>query len=231
MTTATVIVNDALKLLNLNSGILPVKPRNQDTAFRVLVDMLKAGLGDNVRLLRQMPASIAADLHEPHWATKGLKEMLAREAAPYLQAEVPANLGAGGERILRNNARQPIACSLPDSLPVGSGNQQFVLGGLHYFGGPSELIFDAHSTVNLGESATYFADFDLDASNRTTTVSSVAWSVVSGVSVSISSQSLSSNLASAVLAFGNDGSAVVRARATYANGQIKDFNFNIGVAS
>jgi hypothetical protein len=231
MTTCKTITNDALTLLNLNNGILPVDPRHQERAFTTLVDLLKALRGDNVFLVRQIPANVNADLREQPWATKGLKEMVAREVAPFLQAKIPPTLGDEGERILRNAARQPIGCSLPDTLPRGSGNAWYGTYSAWcwtFYSGFDWSDFGYYGQVNRGESDTYYADFDGDAVLRGTSVATVAWSVEGG-SVAISNQALSANLASAQLQFTTSGTQKVRARATYANGQVQDFLFSIEV--
>lgn len=228
MSTGTVIVNDALRYLNLNNGILPVDPRNQATAFAVLVDLLKLLRGDGLYVVRQFPAAINAELREPSWSTPGLKEMLAKMAAPYLRTAVPDSLGSEGERVLRTRARPPISCSMPDTLPMGSGN--YDTWWPEWFLGPDELTYEYYAAANRGESATFYADFDFDAVNKGTTVSSVVWSVISGSIVGISNQSLSDNIASAQLSFTEAGNTTVRARATYANGQTHDFLIKVSVS-
>ncbi len=232
MTVATTIVNSALRLLNLNNGILPVDPAHQVVAFECLVDMLHALRGDDLYVVRQFPATITADLKEQSWATAGLKEMLAKYSAPYLQSMVPDNIGSEGERILRNRARPPIACALPDTLPTGSGNtgHSSFAWPYRFFSGDDGVEYSFSGSVNKGESGTYYADFDYDATLRATTVASVVWSNLKSATAAISGAALSGNLASATLAFGTQGDIAVRARATYANAQIKDYLFDIGVA-
>lgn len=229
MTTCTVIVNDALALLNLNNGILPVKPAHQARAFSTLVDMLKTLRGDGIYLTRQFPASISADLREESWATQGLKEMLANAVAPYLQRPVPGF--EDGERVLRNRGRQPIGCAFPETLPMGSGNTGYCSTSWPYtfYSGFDGIEYDVYDNAFSGEVKTFYADFDYDATIRSTTVSSVAWSSIGGAAIGISGQSLSSNLASAVLTFGGSGSGKIKAKATYANGGVKDFLFSIEV--
>jgi hypothetical protein len=231
MSSCKTIVNDALALLNLGNGILPVEPRHQARAFSELVNLLNALRGDNVFLVRSIPANINADLKEPLWATRGLCDMLARAVAPFLQATVPATLSDEGERILRNTARQPISCAFPDTLPRGAGNSwygTYSAWSWTFYNGFDWSDFGYYGNANPGESDTYYADFDGDAVLRGTTVASVVWSVEGG-SVAISNQSLSSNLASAQFKFQSSGRQKIRARATYANGQIHDFLFSIEV--
>lgn len=231
MTICKIITNDALALLNLNNGILPVDPRHQERAFSQLVSLLNMLRGDNVFLVRRIPPNINAELYEPPWATDGLTEMLCRAIAPYLQAAVPASLGDEAERVLRNAARQPISCALPDTLPRGSGNSWYGVTNTWawtFYNGFDWSTFDYYGKVNPGESGTYYADFDGDAVLRDTTVSSIEWTSV-GSAVAISNQSLSGNFGQAQFAFSSSGLQKVKARALYANGQYQDFLFQIEV--
>ena len=230
MTTGTVIVNDALSLINLNSDVLPAKPAHQQRGFKALVDMLKRMRGDGQRVVRQLPSAIGTDLHEPSWATEGLKFSLAMALAPYLRQTLTNEQMLYGEKAiktLRNRASPPIACAMPDTLPRGSGNYEECYET--FFNGRLVVDYDVYAEGFVGESATFYADFDYDADNRGTSVSSVAWTNLGSTDATISSTSLSGNVASAQLSFTSEGSVIVRARATYANAQIKDFLFNVEV--
>ena len=230
MTTATVIVNDALALLNLYSDVLPADPAHQQRGFTSLVSMLHRMRGDGMLVVNQMPASILSDLKEPSWATDGLKFELASAVAPFLRAALTQEQEMYRQKAMQtlmNNAAPPVACSLPATLPRGSGNWEYQDDS--FYSGAVSFEYDIYDQRFKGESSTYYADFDYDATVRGTTVSSVAWSNQGSVSATISGASVSSNLATAVLAFPTAGTVIVRARATYANSEIKDFTFRIEV--
>lgn len=230
MTSATTIVNDALALLNLNSNILNADPAHQERGFNQLVSLLHRLRGDGMRIVRQFPAAITADLKEPSWATDGLRFELAASIAPFLRGTVSdgfADIRAEAMRVLANNARPPISCQLPDNLPVGAGNYDRLIET--FFQPELDVEYEIYASVFAGESGSYYADFDYDADTRGTTVSSVAWSNQGTASASISGASVTGNVASAVLAFPTTGSVLVRARATYVNGQIHDYTFRIEV--
>lgn len=233
MTTATKIVNDSLKLCNEFSGILPVDPKIQQQGFERLVDMLNTMRGDHLYVTPQIPAAIGDDLKEFSWAKKGLTYRLAEEVAPYIQVTgfVPTfpKMAKESWRTLYLNAKPSTNQSLPDTLPIGGGNEYWNSWVSRFYSENDNAKYEHYEIVHKGTNNLYIADFDPDASRNSTTVTSVVWSQLDSSTVTITNESLSSNTAQAFIAFPDTGIQKVKARATYADGAINDFNFQFQV--
>ena len=93
MSTAQTIVNNALRILNLNSVIKGVDPYHQQVGFQVLVDWLATERGKRIYITPQIPSSINSDLKEKPWAKKAIEYGLAYDLiAPLQVKEPPATL-------------------------------------------------------------------------------------------------------------------------------------------
>lgn len=73
----------------------------------------------------------------------------------------------------------------------------------------------------------YAVDFSSSATDRGTTVSSVAWSSEGSRSLTISNETLTDSVASADITSDWSGNGVVRVRATYASGNQESMYFHI----
>ena len=232
MTTATNIVNDALRLCNEYSDILAIDPAVQSQGFLRLVDMLESMRGEQRYVTPQIPASINDDLKEFSWAKQGLIFNLAELVAPFIQVAgfVPTfyKMQKIANRTLYVKSRPPTKQGLPETLPIGSGNHRCGWRAYQFYAGIDNIKYNYYEEPNKGEKAFYVADFDSDAALSDTSVSSVAWEVRGG-SATISNISSNLNTSTALISFTNEGLIKVRARATYANLEVKDFDFKFAV--
>ena len=230
MTTAANLINDALQWINVSSGIMPAEPDQQSRSFKLLQRMYEILPAQNVYLQLQRPASVSADLREPSYATEALVHILGKMAAPYFQAQLgPLHEEAYQDSIsmLRRKTGRIARPRYPDTLPIGSGNYCDADTFFYVDDGPSQLaLFDE---ANVGESRTYTADFNPEAQRRNTTVATVDWSNLADRRATISNQAVVSNIASARLTYGENGPIRVRARCTFANGEVYDWILHVSV--
>jgi hypothetical protein len=233
MSTAQTIVNEALGLLNLNNGFKPVDPRHQQVGFQTLVDLLIKYRGDEIYLTPQIPATITAEINEKPAAKLGLVYDLAFYiSAPLQVREFPATFSALRKDALDTlyiNFKPPTTQQYPELLPIGGGNEQYADYAFRFYGEQDLTNYQIYDQVNLNESQFFYADFDSDATLKGTTVSSVAWEVLDNAGTQISNESLTGNTAKALLTFQGEGLTTIKATATYANSEVKDFMFNIQV--
>ena len=233
MSTAQSIVNDSLRLLNQLSNINDVDPYMQQQGFYRLVDYLNAQREEDIYLTPQIPASINQELSEKPWAKMGITYDLAFYLAPYIQVkEYPSNFFDVRTRLsseLYVNAKPPTEQQYPETLPIGGGNEWYENWSYRFYSFNDRTRYDIYEEQNINEAAFYVADFDADAVKRGTTVSSVVWEVTELYTTTISEETLSGNVAMALVTFGGGGVTTFRARATYANGEIQDFNFQVRV--
>ena len=75
----------------------------------------------------------------------------------------------------------------------------------------------------------YTVDFSVAATDRSTTVSSVAWSSEGSQTLTITEESLSSGVASAVISSTNAGEGKAKVTATYADGKTESQYIRIQV--
>ncbi len=228
MSTAQKIVNESLRILNLNNGLLPVQPRSQKVGFDYLADLLLRYRGDGIYITPQIPPTVNSELREQSWARIGLIYDLAFHIAAPLQVQsLPPTFAAVREDSLRTlyiQGRPSTEQSYPDTLPVGGGNFTDNGSGYTFYSAyGKDLDFEVRDKRRSGESLVYYADFDADAVMRNTSVSSVGWKVVRGSSVTVSSASFTDNLAEATLTFSGCGQSTVSATATYASGEVKSY--------
>lgn len=226
-------MNQALELLNLNNGFKPVDPRHQQVGFRVLVDLLIKMRGDEIFVTNQIPASISQEINEKPLAKLGLTYELAYYiSAPLQIREFPPTfneLRKDACETLYINLRPSTEQQYPETLPIGGGNQTSNDFAFRFYGQQDLAEYQIYDTVNWKESAFYYADFDSDATLKGTTVSSVEWEVLDGAATQISNESLTNNVASALVTFNEEGTVTYKATATYATGEVKDFLFQVRV--
>ena len=233
MSTAQTIINNALRLLNLNSLVKGVDPYHQQIAFQVLVDWLATERGKRIYITPQIPASVNSDLKEKPYAKKAIEYAVAYDLIAPLQVRTPplniVEIKRDSYATLYVNAKPRTSMQLPDTLPLGSGNQRYSFS-FNYYADNDSTIYDIYDSVNVGDASIFYADFDAGATLKSTTVSSVEWTILENSGVTISNESLSSNLASAQFTFTGSGSQKVKALATYASGEKKTFMFSFQVA-
>ncbi len=234
MSTAQTIINEALQILNLNNGLLPVDPRHQQVAYQKLVDILILWRGEGRYITPQIPASPTQDIREKPWAKLGLVyETAFYTAAPLQVLDFPPTAGIAREMALKTlyvNARPDSSTQYPDILPIGGGNEFEWSNSYQFYGQQDNINYDIYDTANQGEALIFYADFDADAVMRNTSVSSVVWEALDS-GVVISNQSITANVANALVTFSDAGTSRFKATATYASGEIKEFNFKVTVPS
>ena len=232
MTIAKELVRRALRLNNEFSNILAVDPDLEQEAFISLVNMLEVYRGDNMYLTYQIPASISEDIQEFPWATKGLEYDLAYNLAPYIQNDSFSGMFFANRKdalaTIHIKAEPVVNMQYPETLPVGGGNEQYNSWTYRFYGEKDQTNYDIRAVRNLGEKEFYVADFEGDAVRKNTTVSSVEW-VSNDSGVTITLESLSGNVARALVEFTRAGGVTFKAIATYANGGIHEFLFNVQV--
>ena len=232
MTTAKILVNSSLKLCNEFSSLLAVDPAMQAEGFQQLVDMLETMRGNGLYVTPQIPASINDDLKEYPWAKRGLVFNLAEAVAPFIQTRdfVPAFFKQQkmANNTLYVNAKPPTNQRLPENMPVGSGNSDWCWWSRQFYDQHDNTKFNYVESPNKGEAFLYVADFDSNAVKSGTTVSSVVWTVEQGTAT-ISGTSTTLNTSTSLVTFTTEGVIKIKARATYANAEIRDFDFLFNV--
>lgn len=234
MTTATQIVDDALRVLGLRNQFQE-DPYLQQQCFRVLVDLLETYRADNIYVCPQIPPSISGDLKEFQWARLGIKHDLAFHAAPFLQVGTfPVNFMQAHSKAMEtllDNGEPPIEPQFPNTLPIGSGNEWYHYSWSYRFYTENDnAIYNYTDHQIENKKVIYYADFDSDATRKGTTVASVVWFADRGSSITITDESLSGNVASALVEFNASGQASFLATATYANGETQDFGYLVNVS-
>lgn len=226
MTIASTLVNDALQFLNVSSGIMPADPGEQQRAFTTLKRLFDMLPSKNIYLEMQRPATVNANLREPGWSTEHLVVILAKHAAPYFQADLSQGqmeLYDEAMNELRRRTGKPVSTMYPANLPLGGGNLLYGDQWEFYYPGQNEYQYTLFDQRKVGEAKIYTVDFSTEADRRNTTVSSVAWSNIGDEDATISGETLSGNIAQTMLTFGQvPGLVIVKARATFANGEIYD---------
>ena len=233
MTTAKDIVNQSLKLCNEFSRILAIDPYVQQEGFTALVDMLVTMRGDGMYVTPQIPASINDDLKELPWAKKGIIYNLAESVAPFIQSSgfVPSFFQQfkKANNTMYVNAKPPTDQRRPETMPTGSGNNDWCWWwSYEFYSQHDNTDYQYYEAPNKGEAYLYVADFDADASQNNTSVSSVTWEVTQGTAT-IANITTTGNASQALITFTNEGVVKIKARATYANSEIRDFDFLFNV--
>lgn len=127
MSTATEIVNGALKAINLKSALLPYDPYHQDEAFTALKDLLYSLEGEDIVLDLDIPDETSDELDEAEWMTRGLKSIVAVEVAPTLSARVPKEVADRAKSFMETLLLKSVATASskrPNNLPLGQGNRR-----------------------------------------------------------------------------------------------------------
>jgi hypothetical protein len=233
MSTALEIVNNSLRLCNELSGPLEVDPEMQNRGFDELVTMLNTMRGDGLYVTPKIPAALADNVQEYSWAKKGLEYDLAESLAPYLQVDsfTPSfyKQQKKAHSTLYVNAKPPTKQRLPEIFPSQCGSYAGdIYSGLNFYNRHDNIKYQYSESVNQGTAAIYVADFDSDATKRSTSVSSVAWTTEDG-SATISNTSTSGSYSQSLITFSSSGLVKIKARAAYASGEIQDFDFRFNV--
>lgn len=233
MTTAAVLIDDALQFIGVSSGIMPAEPDQQQRAFKILQRMYDVLPEKNIYLQLQRPATVAANLREPGYATECLVSILGKMCAPYFQAELTMSHETAYSEAMnllkRKTGRRP-QTQYPGTLPIGSGNYQYGRSDCwHFYAEETQFQYVLFDQQNVGESRIYTADITTEATRRGTTVSTVVWANIGDVSPTISNEGLSGSIATARLTFGTPGNAIVRARVTFANSEVYDWILKVQI--
>jgi hypothetical protein len=114
-------------------------------------------------------------------------------------------------------------------LPVGGGNETSSTWAYRFYSEEDNAKYEIFDCVNVGEIQFFYADFDADATLKGTTVSTVDWEVLDNSGTGITNESLTGNVAKALLNFTAEGTTTFKATATYANTEVKDFLFKVQV--
>jgi hypothetical protein len=232
MTTAKTIVNSSLKLCNEFSNVLAIDPSLQSECFEQLISMLETMRGNGQYVTPQIPASINDELKEFPWAKRGLIFNLAEAVAPFIQTRdfVPTfySQQKKANTTLYVNSKQPTNQRLPENMPLGSGNSSDCWWSRHFYSQHDNTKYNYVESPNKGEAFLYVADFDSDAVKSLTTVSSVVWTLEQGTAT-ISGTSTTLNTSTSLVTFTSEGVIKIKARATYANAEVRDFDFLFNV--
>lgn len=229
MTTAATLIDDALQFLNVSSHLMPADPAQQSRAFTVLKRLFDILPSRSIYLEMKRPLTTSIDLQEPGYATELLVPILGYYLLPYFNEELTPTrmeLYKDAVRNLQRKTRRPIRTKPPSTLPRGGGNSDYYS---HYYIGDNQYQYTLYDERKEGEIKIYTADFNSEASRRNTTVSTVGWSNIGAENATISGEALSANVATATLSFPICGYVVVKARATFASGEIYDAIFKIHV--
>jgi len=232
MSTAQTIVNKALKLCNELSDLIEVDPDLQNEGFDQLVSLLNTMRGDGLYVTPQIPASINDEIKEFSWSTRGLQFELAEALAPFIQTREFSRIFYEQKkkacRTLYIKAKPPTDQKLPETMPVGSGNSYWYWWSRVFYGEHDNTKYEYYEEPNQGEAFLYVADFDADATKSGTTVSSVVWTIEAGTAT-ISGTTATNNTSQSLITFNDIGTVKIKARATYANNEIRDFDFKFCV--
>lgn len=222
MTKAIVLVNDALEMLNVSSGMMPADPGQQQRMFRTLQRMFDVLPARNIYLHMQRPSTVNAELREPGYATELLVPILATMAAPYFQVDPAPIYGLYSDalNVLQRKTGRPIQTRYVAGLPGGAGN--YYDDGIYFYPGDNQYQFTQYDESKKGEAKLYSVDFSDEATKRNTSVTSVDWANIGEVSATLSGITLAGQVAEAMLDFNRAGNVLVRARATFANGERYD---------
>lgn len=233
MTTAATLINDALEYLNVSSGIMGADPGQKQRTFTSLKRLFDVLPTQNIYLQMQRPATVNADLREPLWATEHLVVILARQVAAYFQAEfgfIQTEQYQEAMNQLRRKTGKPVSTSYPSTLPMGAGNRDYTGYSYFFYPGQNEYQYTLFDDAKVGEIKIYTADFSDEASRRNTTLSAVSWSNVGDEDVGISAPAVSGNISTATITIGSTaGLAVVKARGTFATGEVYDIIIKIQI--
>lgn len=230
MTTAAVLINDALQFINVSSSIMPAEPEEQSRAFSVLKRLYDSLPSQGIYLELRRPATVSADIREPGYSTEALVAILGKTAAPYFQAQLSQEQFSAYEdamNMLRRKTMKRPRSSYPGTLPIGSGH--YYNSEFFYYTEESNTQTALFDQANIGESRVYSADFGAEATRRNTTVSSVAWASIGAESATVSDVALASSVATARITYDYQGSIIVRARCTFANSEVYDWILKVDV--
>ncbi len=136
MTTANVIVEQAMYLNGSTSPIKPAHPLVINQVFGVLVKILNEYASKNIDITGLViPTLIGDDLEEPDDSTEMLIYNLAVRSAPYLQKQVSMDVKGLAKAKWQDvyNLYGPDPQELrKNSLPVGSGNKTYIQSPVFY---------------------------------------------------------------------------------------------------
>lgn len=124
MTTASTIVNDALRIMGVASDILAPSPEQQSKGFTVLSGMIAEWVEDEIDIVIVQPYDTTDDIGESSHMTESIKALLAKRLAGYLQIDLEDSAEKMAEfamdRLLKYAPDPDII--YPDNLPKGQGN-------------------------------------------------------------------------------------------------------------
>lgn len=233
MTVASTLIDDTLEYLGLSSYLVSADPNQQQRVLKTLQRLFYLLPEQSIYIPMNRPASTATNLREPGYATQSLIPILARYSKPFFKAaqwdSIKEDDYTSAMALLQRTTKRPRKTQYPDGLPVGQGNNDRWFNDKFFYPGETQYQVTLYDNRNKGEIKTYELDFTDEITARNTSVSSVAWSNVGAVNATISGTSLSSNVATGTLTFSAPGLAVVRVRATLADGDVYDQVLNIRV--
>lgn len=135
MSTAISLIKKALFLNGASSEINVASPELIQLTFEALVDMLTEWASLNIVTGITLPANQADDLLNPPDTNQVIQHELAILSAPLFQLTAPATVIAKSSQLynelMTNYSIVPTSC-FPETLPIGSGNQQNVNGARFY---------------------------------------------------------------------------------------------------
>lgn len=136
MSTAASLITKALYLNGAASPINPASTELRQLAFEALIDMLVDWDALGINLGVTIPTNQADELNNPPDTNQVIQYNLSVISAPLFQLEAkPVVVGRAMELyddMQINYSIVPYACP-PETLPIGSGNQQNVNGARYYY--------------------------------------------------------------------------------------------------
>ena len=127
MTTASSIVDDALKLMGVSTDISPPDAGQQSQGFDVLKGMIAEWKYDRINIIISEPYDSTDDIGEESHMTQSIIALLCKRLAGYIQVELTDHVEKMCEvaldRLLVFAPDPDIA--YPETLPVGQGNKQY----------------------------------------------------------------------------------------------------------
>lgn len=232
MTTASTFIDDALQFLGVSSYLVEADPDQQQRCFTTIQRLFYSLPTQSVYLNMRRPSTTATNLREPGWSTEYLVAVIAKNVVPYFPgiSLSPEKVDAYSKAMaaLKRKTARPIVTQYPSLLPIGAGNSM-IRKDWHFYPGDTQYQYTQWDDRNRGEQQIYYVDFEEAATERNTSVSSVVWLNIGAENATISGETLSSNLANATLLFPIAGNVSVRARATFASGEIFDGIVRVGV--
>ena len=153
METAETVINDALQEIYINANEQPIQAIDFQFALRNMNRMMSQFDSDGIALGYTIVDNAADAITIPDGAINGLIKNLALRLANSFDMPVSQNLALDakeGKDTMRNIAVVPQPMEFPDTLPIGSGNEQDVARTSHFYPGEQDEQFLGEQGGSIG---------------------------------------------------------------------------------